>query len=221
MLKKKFGRSGKCLYLCIYFWKIFLLIMDEKNLYIICGCNGAGKTTASFTILPVVLECKEFVNSDEIAKGLSPFQPETVMIQAGKIMVRRVDQLLASGESLSVETTLATRTYLRLVEKAHSYGYKVSLLYFWLNSPQLAELRVAMRVLEGGHDVPKNVIRRRYSMGAKYLFELYMPIVDYWAIFDNSSLQHVLVADGGCQVATRIHNETIFNQIKNYVGRRS
>jgi predicted ABC-type ATPase len=98
--------------------------------YIIAGCNGAGKTTASFTILPEVLDCKEFVNADEIAKGLSPFQPETVAFEAGRIMLTRVKALLAEGKTLAFETTLATRSYGTLVKEAQRMGYEVSLLFF-------------------------------------------------------------------------------------------
>lgn len=97
--------------------------MTDKNLYIIAGCNGAGKTTASYTILPEIIECKEFVNADEIAKGLSPFQPERVAIEAGKIMVNRINELLKNRESFAFETTLSTRSYKQKIELAKTNGY--------------------------------------------------------------------------------------------------
>ena len=109
-----------------------------KNLYIISGCNGAGKTTASFTVLPEVLDCREFVNADEIARGLSPFNPDSVAIEAGRLMLQRIESLLARNESFSIETTLATRSYINLVRRAQSKGYHVKLIFFWLNSPGLA-----------------------------------------------------------------------------------
>ena len=137
--------------------------MAEKNLYIISGCNGAGKTTASYSVLPKLLDCKQFVNADEIAKGLSPFCPESVAIQAGKLMLLRIEELLATDETFSIETTLATRSYSELVKRAQEKGYKVTLLYFWLSSPELAVERVARRVREGGHNIPKDVIYRRYE----------------------------------------------------------
>ena len=125
--------------------------MDEaRQLYIISGCNGAGKTTASYTVLPEILLCKEFFNADEIAKGLSPFNPESMAIEAGRLMLKRIDELLAAKVSFSIETTLATRSYTRLIKRAQSEGYKVSLIYFWLNSPELAVNRVLQRVNEGG-----------------------------------------------------------------------
>lgn len=119
------------------------------NIFIIAGCNGAGKTTASFTILPEMLDCKEFVNADEIAKGLSPFQPESVSFQAGRIMLERIDELLKSGVDFAFETTLTTLSYLNTIKLARENGYTISLLYFWLNDVNLAVERVKERVNEG------------------------------------------------------------------------
>ena len=155
-------------------------------LYIIAGPNGAGKTTASMNILPDLLDCKEFVNADEIAKGLSPFKPEEVAVQAGKLMLERIDSLLSQGASFAIETTLATRSYKKLVEQAQSLGYSVQLLFFWLESPEMACQRVAKRVSEGGHDIPVETIYRRYRLGLDNLFNIFIPIVDYWFLYDNN-----------------------------------
>ena len=170
--------------------------MAEKNLYIISGCNGAGKTTASYSVLPTLLDCKQFVNADEIAKGLSPFCPESVAIQSGKLMLLRIEELLAADETFSIETTLATRSYSELVKRAQEKGYKVTLLYFWLNSPELAVERVARRVREGGHNIPKDVIYRRYEKGLKNLFDIFIPIVDSWMIVDNGVEPREVIAEG-------------------------
>jgi len=105
------------------------------NLYIISGCNGAGKTTASYSILPDMLNCKEFVNADEIAKGLSPFQPDRVAIESGRIMLSRIKELLNHNVDFAFETTLATKSYVQLIREAQSKGYFVTLVYFWLSSP--------------------------------------------------------------------------------------
>ena len=161
--------------------------MKKKNLYIIAGCNGAGKTTASFTILPEILDCKEFVNADEIARGLSPFQPEEVSFEAGRLMLNRIDELLEEEINFAFETTLSTRSFKERIVTAQSKGYEVSLLFFWLNNPELAIERVANRVTEGGHNIPKDVIIRRYERGIINLFEIYMPLVDEYRIFDNSN----------------------------------
>jgi len=152
--------------------------MKEKNLYIIAGCNGAGKTTASFTILPEIINCKEFVNADEIAKGLSPFQPEKVAFESGRIMLNRIDELLKENESFAFETTLSTRSYKNKIKTAREKEYTITLLFFWLQSIELAKERVKIRVSEGGHNIEPDVIERRYLNGIKNLFEIYLPIVD-------------------------------------------
>ena len=189
----------------------------NKNLYIISGCNGAGKTTASYTVLPEILDCKEFVNADEIARGLSPFNPESVAIEAGRIMLQRIEELLGKGETFSIETTLATKSYISLVRRAQAKGYRVSVLFFWLKTPEQAIQRVEERVQKGGHNIPKDVIRRRYVAGINNLFNLYMKEVDYWDIYDNSVSPRRQVACGGKNAKTIILDSRIFTKIQNYV----
>lgn len=193
---------------------------EQKRLYIISGCNGAGKTTASYTVLPRILQCREFVNADEIARGLSPFNPRSVAIEAGKLMLKRIKELIVKDASFSIETTLATRSYFRLVEEAHKNGFKVSLLYFWLSSPQLALQRVAERVGNGGHDVPAETVIRRYHEGLNNLFNIYMPIVDSWILADNSNVPRVIVATGGINQKTEILESNLYKTIYNYVRTR-
>ena len=193
--------------------------MEDKHLYIISGPNGAGKTTASYTVLPKILQCKEFVNADEIARGLSPFNPESVAIEAGRLMLKRISELLQRNESFSIETTLSTRSYFRLVEKAHSQGYDVTLLYFWLKSPQQAIERVTERVSKGGHDIPKDIIVRRYWEGLDNLFKIYMPIVDTWILVNNSETPRSIVATGGIDQETIINDNKHFKTIEEYVKR--
>jgi predicted ABC-type ATPase len=170
--------------------------LKEKNIYIIAGCNGAGKTTASFTILPEILDCNEFVNADEIAKGLSPFRPEKVAFEAGRIMLERIETLLKSNENFAFETTLATKIYKSKLENAILNGYNIKLLFFWLPSVEMAINRVAIRVSEGGHNIPTDVIERRYSRGIENLFKIYLPLCDEWAVFDNSDELPDLIARG-------------------------
>lgn len=167
-----------------------------KNLYIIAGCNGAGKTTASYTVLPEMLGCREFVNADEIARGLSPFNPEGAAIQAGRLMIERVLQLMKEGQDFAFETTLATRSYIKLIRKAQSVGYFVTLLFFSLPTPEQAVQRVARRVSLGGHNIPKDVIYRRFESGLKNLFQLYMPVVDFWSLYDNNTCPTRRIASG-------------------------
>jgi predicted ABC-type ATPase len=190
--------------------------MDDKKLYIIAGCNGAGKTTASFTILPEILDCKEFVNADEIAKGLSPFQPEKVSIEAGRIMLKRINELLSENEIFAFETTLSTKSYKNKITEAKEKGYRVTLLFFWLQSIELANERVKIRVLEGGHNIAFEIVERRYKKGIKNLFDIYLPIVDGALIFDNSEGKHELLADKQIDGFLNVLNPEKFNILKNY-----
>ena len=182
----------------------------SKCLYIIAGCNGAGKTTASFTILPEIWECFEFVNADEIARGLSPLNPESVAVQAGRIMLQRIDELIDLGKTFSIETTLATRSYLNLIKRARNAGYTINLLFFWLNSAAIQ--RVAKRVSEGGHNIPTDVIRRRYYLGIKNFFELYKDVVDTWTLVDNNSSPRRIIATD-----EEILDINRYKQIESYV----
>jgi predicted ABC-type ATPase len=190
--------------------------MEEKNLYIIAGCNGAGKTTASYTILPEIINCKEFVNADEIAKGLSPFQPEKVAFESGRIMLKRIEELFNENISFAFETTLSTKSYKNKIIKAQENGYNVTLLFFWLQSIELAKERVRIRVSEGGHNIEPDVIERRYVNGLFNLFKIYLPIVNGAFIFDNSFGKHELVAIKTSDGKLNIKNQYKYNLIKAY-----
>ena len=211
-------------YLYILQLKILFLHLRRKmfndvlNLYIISGCNGSGKTTASYTILPEMLHCKEFVNSDEIAKGISPFNANTmaVEVEASRIMYKRIRELIASAETFALETTLASRSIANLIKDAQEKGYYVTLLFFWLNTPDLAVERVKNRVEAGGHNVNEPTVRRRYRTGIKNLFELYMPICDYWLITDNSLSPMEVIAKGFRNGERSVNNILVFNKLKNY-----
>ena len=168
--------------------------MKAPNMYIIAGPNGAGKTTASYTLLPTMLNCINFVNADEIARGLSPFSPSTVDVQAARIMLQRIDELLALKEDFAIETTLATRSYVGLVKRAQAIGYNVHLLFFCLESPEQAIQRVAQRVKEGGHNVPTDIIRRRFQLGIANLVNLFIPICDNVLVFNNTRTPAQLIA---------------------------
>lgn len=186
------------------------------KLYIISGCNGSGKTTASYTLLPDLLGYREFVNSDEFAKSLSPFNPSAVSITASRYMLMKINYLLGRLEDFSIETTLATRSLVKIIEEAHSLGYEVTVLYFWLNSPELAIQRVRDRVAAGGHNIPDNVVRRRYVMGLQYFFDTYIPICDKWILADNSKSPFTVVAEGSRQI-TYIKDNEKFKLIRGIV----
>ena len=188
----------------------------SNNLYVIAGCNGAGKTTASYTILPEILNCREFVNADEIAIGLSPFQPEKVSVEAGKIMLNRIKHLLNENANFAFETTLAAITHKDIILKAKTMGYNVTLLFFWLQTVDLAKKRVEKRVSEGGHNIESAIIERRYLGGIRNLFDIYLPIVDEALIFDNSEGKHELIAKKINQSDISILNNVKFNLLKQY-----
>ena len=166
------------------------------RLYILSGCNGAGKTTASYTMLPEILDCREFVNSDEFAKSLSPFDPSTASVSASRFMLMRIQFLLDQGTDFSIETTLATRSLVSIIKDARERGYTITILYLWVQSPEIAIQRVRDRVNHGGHHISEDVLRRRYRMGLKYLFNTYMPLSDRWIMMDNTSSPFTMIAEG-------------------------
>jgi len=184
------------------------------NLYIIAGCNGAGKTTASYTVLPEMLNCNEFVNADEIARGLSPFQAEKAAIDAGKIMLTRIQELIELKVDFSFETTLSAIHFIKLIKEAQKKGYFVTLVFFWLNSVDLAIQRVKIRVSEGGHNIPEETIRRRYKTGISNLVNKYISICDYWIIVNNSEGPFNLIAEGLKDTEVEIKDHNIWNKIK-------
>jgi predicted ABC-type ATPase len=183
------------------------------NLYIIAGCNGAGKTTASFTILPEMLSCREFVNADNIAAGISPFNPESVAVEAGRVMLSRIQELMKGRVDFAFETTLATRSYVSLVRSAQEAGYKVTLLFIWLDSPETAMRRVADRVAKGGHDISDDVIERRYYRGIYNLIHLFIPVVDTWMVVNSTNVVIEPIAEGGTRVEGNIENDYIWSVI--------
>ena len=190
------------------------------NLYIISGCNGAGKTTASYSLLPEMLNCSEFVNSDEFAKGLSPFNPEKASIQASRYMLLKIRYLLKKNKDFAIETTLATRTLLKTAKMAQQAGYSVTLLYFWLNSPELAIERVKARVESGGHNIPVETIIRRYHVGIDYFFHYYAPISERWILADNSQIPFRVIAEGSRNDIINIRDEEAYAKIRKIAEER-
>lgn len=164
-----------------------------SEIYIIAGCNGAGKTTAAYTLLPEVFKTVEFVNADEIARGLSPFNPSGVAFQAGRIMLERLDQLVEESQSFSFETTLSGVMYINFIKKAKVKGYGIIFFFLYLNSVNLAKERVAIRVSKGGHSIPGDVIERRYYKGLQN-FSLYAEEANDWYVYDNSGSECELIA---------------------------
>lgn len=183
------------------------------RMYIIAGCNGAGKTTATYTMLPDMLNVDEYVNADEIAERLSPENPAKEALRAGRLMMERVKELIDKNEDFGIETTLAARSFVKTIVEAQRKGYMVIVVFFWLRSPELAIKRVAMRVAAGGHDIERETIVRRYDQGIENLRNIYIPVCNYWLIIDNSDSKRLKVAEGGLSYPIRIYNEKIYNKI--------
>ena len=189
------------------------------EMYIISGCNGSGKTTASYSLLPELLDCSEFVNSDEFAKSLSPFDPSAASISASRYMLMKINYLLERNADFCVETTLATRSLMGIIERARSRGYSITVLYFWLRSTKIAIRRVKKRVEAGGHNIPRDVIVRRYHMGLHYLFGTYMDACDRWILADNSKTPFKVVAEGSKET-TYIKDKRKYRKIRKLAQRK-
>jgi predicted ABC-type ATPase len=160
---------------------------------VIAGPNGAGKTTFAREFLPNEAGCPVFVNADLIAAGLAPFAPETAAVQAGRIMLRELARHFAARRSFAFETTLAGRGYVNQIRRWQAAGYRVKLIFLQLDSPETAIARVAQRVRQGGHHIPEDTIRRRFSAGRDHFDRLYAPLVDAWALYDNAGPEPVLI----------------------------
>lgn len=171
----------------------------QKKIIIIAGPNGAGKTTFATRYLPERSGFPDFINADLIAKGLSPFAPETAAMEAGRIMLAQIHSKISQGRSFMFETTLAARTYASYIPNWRKLGYHVKLIFLSLPSPETAIARVKMRVLQGGHAVPEEVIRRRFENGRRNLEKVYMKQVDAWDQYDSSGLVPKLIAHGNNQ----------------------
>lgn len=183
------------------------------TLYIIAGPNGAGKTTASEFLLPDVFATDIFINADIIAAQLNPSNPESVAIRAGRMMLERIQGTLAAKQTFAIETTLATRSYLNLVQQAQLLGYEVVLYFFYLPSAEMAKERVRLRVSKGGHYIPPEVIERRYAAGIQNFFE-YILRVDQWFIYKNEQSPPEPIAQGEFDGPIIVSNLELWEQLK-------
>lgn len=188
--------------------------VHKKTFYILAGPNGAGKTTLSKVVLQDVFACENFVNADEIAKGLSPLQANKFDIQAGKIMLKQIDHYVKNKESFCVETTLSTKIYLTKIQKLRQLGYKIFLFFIYLPNPELAIKRVKQRVSQGGHDIPVDTIKRRYRRGLENLVNDYFNVVDNLYIYSNiDNLEKIACRS---KDGLKVQNSEVFKQIKKY-----
>ena len=175
----------------------------SPTVYVFAGPNGPGKTTFATNFLPDFVHCREFVNADLIAAGLSPFAPESQAMRAGRLVLVRIKELAEAGQDFAFETTLAGRSYVRIITDLREFGYTVVLFFLWLPSADEAVARVANRVRQGGHNIPEATIRRRFQAGLHNFFRLYAPIVNSWYLYNGSELPPRLIAsnvNGASQV---------------------
>lgn len=184
-----------------------------KDVIVLGGPNGAGKTTAASRLLPWHLGIREFVNADEIARGISPFNPEGSAIAAGRLLVQRIRALARDGDNFAFETTCAGRGHVQLLRSCRERGYRVTLLFLWLPSPQMALARVARRVSEGGHGILDSVVVRRYWSGLRNMRQLYLALADIGLIYDNSDEGRMLIAETTRKHVT-VHDPKRWNSIE-------
>ena len=170
--------------------------MNKRNVYIVAGPNGSGKTTFATEFLPEYASCKHFVNADLIAKGLSPFSPGTAAVTAGKLVLEQIHQFANRGVDFAFETTLSGRLYVNLFRSLKKKGYKIHRFFLWIPKADLAISRIKSRVAQGGHDVPIQDVLRRFDRSMTNFFTLYQSLADSWMFFDNAGVIPVLIAEG-------------------------
>lgn len=181
---------------------------------VLAGPNGAGKSTVASALLHGALAVTEFVNADVIASGLSAFDPDSAAITAGRMMLTRLRELAAQRVSFAFETTLASRSLAPWLRNLRSFGYDIQIVFLWLPSADFAVERVAERVRAGGHDVPAETVRRRYSAGVRNFFALYEPLASSWRIYDNSAAEPRLVATRLASHPTQVYDEETWQRVR-------
>ena len=194
--------------------------MKNKNVYIIAGPNGSGKTTFARKFLPDYAKCSNFINADLIASGLSPFSPGTVAIKAGKLVLEEIKGLSNKGADFAFETTLAGRSYIKFLKKLKEDSYSINIFFLWIPNTDLALNRIKDRVAEGGHDVPAIDVRRRFDRGLNNFFKYYKPLADTWLLFNNSDVVPRLIAREK-NGTTEVFDKELFNAITAHGGGRS
>jgi predicted ABC-type ATPase len=191
--------------------------MANKNVYVIAGPNGSGKTTFAVKFLTGYAKCPYFINADLIAQGLSPFSPATVAIKAGKLVLDQIRQYAGRGVDFAFETTLSGKLYVKLFKTLREQGYKIHIFFLWLPNSGLALSRIKNRVMKGGHNVPANDVIRRFSRSVANFFRLYQSLSDSWSLFNNSSSTPILIAERK-NGKIRIINTFLYNTIVQSIG---
>jgi predicted ABC-type ATPase len=188
--------------------------VSVKEIGILGGPNGAGKTTAARVLLPDFFHLHSFLNADDIARDLAPWNVESAALAAGRVLIERMRALVRDGESFALESTLSGKSYIPLIRDCREKGWRISLYYFWLSSPEHSIARVARRVSQGGHDIPNDVIYRRFRTGLWNMRHLYLPLADTAAIYDNSEQERILIADRESGLPLIIHDQERWSRIE-------
>ncbi len=184
------------------------------QIYVIAGPNGSGKTTSAKTLLPELLNCHEYVNADSVAAALSPFNPDAVALQAGRLMLERIHYLAGQGVDFAFETTLASRTFMSFLAHCKTLGYEINILFLWLKTPDIAIRRVKSRVEQGGHDIPQAIIIRRYFRSISNFLNTYNQAADNWFLYDNSEKHSELIAYKTPYISINIIESAVWQQIQ-------
>jgi len=177
--------------------------MKNKNVYIIAGSNGSGKTTFARKFLPYYAKCPNFVNADLIAQGLSPFSPRAAALKAGRLMLEQIRSLAERNVDFAFETTLSGKSYISFLKELKKKSYSINIFFLWIPNPELALSRIKDRVATGGHDVPAVDVKRRFHRGIYNFLEYYRPLADAWLLFNNADAIPQLIAqekDGKIQI---------------------
>ena len=191
--------------------------MSNRNVYIIAGPNGSGKTTFAVKFLPEYVKCPNFINADLIAQGLSPFSPGAAAIKAGKLVLEQIHQFANQGVDFAFETTLSGKLYVNLFKSLKKKGYKIHFFFLWIPDAGLAISRIKSRVAQGGHDVPVQDMLRRFNRSISNFFKLYQSFVDSWMLFDNAGAIPILIAERK-NSKVKIINEHSYNNIIKGIG---
>ena len=186
------------------------------EIYVIGGPNGAGKTTSAKSLLPELLHCNEYINADAIAAALSPFNPESVSLQSGRLMLDRIHHLASQKTNFSFETTMASRSFAPFLVDCKKDNYKINLIFLWLEASDLALDRVKGRVASGGHDIPIDTILRRYKRSIDNFLNIYSPLADDWFLYNNSLTEPVIIAEKKVNKSLSVYDKKLGKNFRSH-----